>query len=442
MLKVLTNFGVGKEQLHARYRAGTELALEQADLLKSEDETALQAIVIYLTVLQSLEETDQVWFLNGMLIRLAVSMNLHCDSSHLDILSSLKVEMQRRQWWQICLIDSRSTTCKDSRYKLTSRDFDTLIPTNIDDTALESLTRTTTLDTDKWTSTTPFLIRCEIWKLSQQLQSLHNQPNPISLLVLHESLTLLQQSRTKLQETYLKHLNPTNHLHTFTSTSTALFFAKLDLILHSSPILSQPPHPTPMSPQDIPFHASLSIITHTHTLQHSPEWAPYRWQLSNHYKPPWHALRIVLTRLCAARAWTSICEEAWFSAARKSIDACSELDVRHDVRYRDLLSLVDAVEKRRAGIHRLQASSSFSGEGDEQALDRTSAAPIASSPPHLDLDENGRGSAGGNLDGLLRDAIRDSATEDPTLSVNYYAWNENYDEEYDSSFAWWHVNGF
>ena len=78
-----------------------------------------------------------------MLIRFAVSRNFHCDTSHLANRNSLKTEVQRRIWWQICLIDSRSQTSKDSRYKLTERSFDTLMPTNIDDIALDSLTLNT-----------------------------------------------------------------------------------------------------------------------------------------------------------------------------------------------------------------------------------------------------------------------------------------------------------
>jgi hypothetical protein len=84
----------------ARFRLGTEQALEQADILKNPDITLIQALVIYLSVLQHTGEAKLAWFLAGLLERIAVSMNLHLDGSKLDRISPFEVETRRRLWWQ------------------------------------------------------------------------------------------------------------------------------------------------------------------------------------------------------------------------------------------------------------------------------------------------------------------------------------------------------
>ena len=89
------NFDTDKDQLVARYRLGTEQALEQADFLNNPDIIILQALAIYLGVLQHTGETRSAWFLAGVLVRIAVSMKLHRDGSNVANITPFEIEMRR-----------------------------------------------------------------------------------------------------------------------------------------------------------------------------------------------------------------------------------------------------------------------------------------------------------------------------------------------------------
>ena len=90
------NFNTGKDQLLARYRLGTEQALEQADVLNAPNTTLLQALAIYLAVLQYTGEARFAWSLTGVLVRLAASMKIQRDGSNLTNVSPFEAEMRRR----------------------------------------------------------------------------------------------------------------------------------------------------------------------------------------------------------------------------------------------------------------------------------------------------------------------------------------------------------
>lgn len=339
------NFNTDKTQLIARYRRGTEQALEQADFLNHPDMVVLQALTIYLSVLQHTGDTRSAWLLAGVLVRLTASMKLHRDGSHFADTTPFEVEMRRRLWWQICFIDSRSEDVQVSQFKISEGMYDTEIPANTDDANLDPEMSRPPIVAERWTDMTPFLIHCEIWKLSRRLQFI-TAPNYALLPDIDERLEIFQQSQARIEETYLKHLNPNQPLHSFVATSARLFLIKVDLILytkkHSASAIERQPANTSQS--DKVFMSSLSIIEYTYALQNEPGWSGWTWQIQGR-QPPWHALRVVLGHLCTHQ-WGLVCERAW-SSVKNSFDNIPEA-ARSGIRYQQLLMLVSAVQKIRA----------------------------------------------------------------------------------------------
>jgi hypothetical protein len=367
------NFNTDKDQLVARYRLGTEQALEQADFLNNPDIIVLQALTIYLGVLQHTGETRSAWFLAGVLVRVTVSMKLHRDGSHFANITPFEIEMRRRLWWQICFIDSRSEDVQASEYKLSEGMFDTEIPANTDDANLDPGMSKPPVVAERWTDMTVFLIHCEVWKLSRRLQSVtaasYALPPDID-----ERLELFQQSQASIEDTYLKHLNPNQPLHSFVATIARLFLTKVDLILHTKqhPARETEPQPADTSQSDKVFMSSLSIIEYTYTLQNEPGWSGWSWQIQSR-QPPWHALRVVLSQLCTRR-WGPICERAW-SSAKRSFDSLPEA-ARRDPRYQQLLVLASAAQNRADELYH-----QTSGASTNAHVDLTSATALALSAP-------------------------------------------------------------
>lgn len=337
-MKVNANFNTDKDQLVARYRLGTEKALEQADFLNTPDITALQALAIYISVLQHTGEAKPAWLLAGVLVRVGLSMKLHRDGSHFANITTFEAEMRRRLWWQICFIDSRSEDFQVFEYKISENMFDTKFPTNTDDANLVLGMSHAAVAAEGWTSMTIFLVRCEVWKLCRRLQSSSATSFPHDI---DRKLELFQQSQKRIENTYLKHLNPNQPLHSFVATSTRLFVTKVELILYTKR------HGDTAQLFDAPqsdklFMSSLSIIEYTHALQNEPTWSGWSWQTQGRH-PPWQALHFVLSKLIT-RSWEPICERTWLSAKR-SLDSLPDA-ARSDPRYQQLLTLTSAVQRR------------------------------------------------------------------------------------------------
>ncbi|SLM40424.1 Transcription factor domain, fungi [Lasallia pustulata] len=371
--EVHVNFKTDKDQLVARYRLGTEQALEQADFLNNPDIIVLQALTIYLGVLQHTGETRSAWFLAGVLIRVTVSMKLHRDGSHFASITPFDIEMRRRLWWQICFVDSRSEDMQLSLYKLSEGMFDTDIPANTDDADLDPGMSKPPVVAERWTDMTVFLIHCEVWKLSRRLQSVTDASYALPPDI-GERLKLFQQSQARIEDTYLKHVNLNQPLHSFVATMARLFLTKVDLILQTKQrsVRATGPQPADTPQSDKVFMSSLSIIEYTYALQNEPGWSGWSWQIQDR-QPPWHALRIVLGQLCTRR-WGPIYERAW-SSAKRSFDSLPEADPR----YQQLLVLTSAVQRNRADeLHHQTCGSSMNAHVDlTSATALTLSAPLA-----------------------------------------------------------------
>lgn len=430
------NFNTDKDQLTARYRLGTEQALEQADFLKNPDIAVLQALTIYLGVLQHTGETQSAWVLAGILVRLSVSMKLHRDGSHFANVTPFEMEMRRRLWWQVCFIDSRSEDLQVSEYKVSEGIFDTEIPANTDDANLEPEMLASPIVAEKWTDVTVSLIHCEVWKLSRRLQ-----PVTAASYALppdsHERLELFQQSQARIEDTYLKHLSLSQPLHSFVATIARLFLTKIDLILHTKqhPVRETESQPADTVQSDKVFMLSLSIIEYTYALQNEPGWSGWSWQIQGR-QPPWHALRVVLGQLCRRR-WGPNCERAW-SSAKKSFDSLPGTAQR-DPRYQQLSVLASAVQRNRADEPHRQ----MSGEPTNAHTNLTSAIPLTLPAPLAQVSISGTDSGWTPQDPFLVIGDEDdnhAFSDIPGLEMDWQGWDD-FTMDLEPSLESWDVGG-
>jgi hypothetical protein len=414
------NFNTDKDQLVARYRLGTGQALEQADFLNSPDMVVLQALTIYLGVLQHTSEARSAWFLAGVLIRIAVSMKLHRDGSHFANITPFEIEMRRRLWWQICFIDSRTEDVQDSKYKLSEGMFNTEIPANADDADLDPGMSKHPVFAERWTDMTVFLIRCEVWKLSRRLQSVtaasYALPPDID-----ERLELFQQSQARIEDTYLKHLDPNQPLHHFVATIARLFLSKVDLTLHNKQHSARATEPKLVDTlqSDKVFMSSLSIIEYIYALQNEPGCSGWSWQIQGR-QPPWHALRIVLGQLCTRRVGP-IYERAW-SSAKRSFDSLPEA-AQSDPRYQQLLVLASAVQR----IREDELHHKTSGPPTKAHADLTSATALTLSAPLAQVGISGTVSNWTPQEpflGMADESINNAFSDVLSLEMNWQVWDE------------------
>lgn len=104
----LSKLGEERGLLLSRYRFGVEQALARANFLTTEEMMVVQAIVIFLICLRRNNDARVIWTLTGLVVRIAQTLGVHRDGLHFG-LAPFEIEMRRRLWWQICILDVRSS---------------------------------------------------------------------------------------------------------------------------------------------------------------------------------------------------------------------------------------------------------------------------------------------------------------------------------------------
>lgn len=54
--------------------------------------------------------------MTGLLIRMGQALGLHRDGTHFDYLSPFEIEMRRRVWWTLCMLDVRASEDQGTDY--------------------------------------------------------------------------------------------------------------------------------------------------------------------------------------------------------------------------------------------------------------------------------------------------------------------------------------
>ncbi|KAK6540794.1 hypothetical protein TWF694_008184 [Orbilia ellipsospora] len=384
------NFSTTKEQLTSRYRLGTEQALQKAQLPATRDLHTLQALAIYVHVLQTNGEQDLAWTLTGILIRTAIRLDLHKDGSQIPGLEPFEVEMRRRVWWQICLIDSCGGSRGVPELSISEKMFDTKLPSNIDDASFNPKISKLPVSEERRTDVTIFLIRCEIWRqLTLRLLPLLTTKNaPGSQL--DEICSLFADTVTNLQKTYLDHLDPTVPLDGFASVMIKRFFSRVRLcILEFS--RSQPsPGMTEEQIDDEILSYAVSIIEDTYTAETDTRYRPWSWAMRD--KPPlYHVLGTIFQRLLVHK-WDATFARAW-EVAVKYMDTVKEANPQ----YEQLVQLRQLVQEHM--MRQLEYS--------------TSSASIGSQSSQMQINTNGSGTVLGEMNVLLPSNSNNAAPLQP-----------------------------
>jgi hypothetical protein len=120
----LERWGEDRTTLLHRYRFGLEQALARANFLYCDETVILQAFVIFLILLRRNDDARKIWTLTGLVVRIAQTLGVHRDGSHFK-LPPFEIEMRRRLWWQVCILDARSSEDHGCDPTIVEAQFDT-----------------------------------------------------------------------------------------------------------------------------------------------------------------------------------------------------------------------------------------------------------------------------------------------------------------------------
>lgn len=120
----LARWGEERGVLLNRFRFGLEQALARANFLYCDEVVILQAFVIFLVLLRRNDDARKIWTLTGLVVRISQTLGIHRDGSHFG-LPPFEIEMRRRLWWQVCILDARSSEDHGCDPTIVEAQFDT-----------------------------------------------------------------------------------------------------------------------------------------------------------------------------------------------------------------------------------------------------------------------------------------------------------------------------
>ena len=158
--------------------------------------------------------------LAGCVVRIAQRMGLSTDGTNYAI-PPFEVEMRRRLWWQIVLIDIRVAELSGAGPAMLSYTWSTKLPSNINDSDLFPDMREPPIERPGITEMIFVRVRCEGVQLIQQ-----NRARTGNYVLKDDAIEDLEQ---RVEREYLQHCDPLIPLHMMALTAGRTALCKLKI---------------------------------------------------------------------------------------------------------------------------------------------------------------------------------------------------------------------
>jgi hypothetical protein len=294
------------------YQFAMQQAMARADLLNTQSVVLLQAVVVFLSALRNEDASRTAWSMTALIFHIAQAMGLHRDGDAFG-LRPLEVEIRRRLWWHICLLDIRSSEYHGCEPIVHESMFDTRMPLNINDSDLTADMTVPPTEREEATEMTLCLIRCEVmrvvWKTGYVPPSMRRPGQPSEALSLPDHAVLAKGLQQRLEERYLKHCNTVTPFFKVCVTVARLIIARTWLVVYY-PLRQKDDDgcSLPSTLRDQLFITSIKVLELSNVLLTSPELAHWTWHSKTHVQ--WHAVAFVLSEI-GCRPPSQDCDRGW-----------------------------------------------------------------------------------------------------------------------------------
>ncbi|CAL3968320.1 unnamed protein product [Diplocarpon coronariae] len=305
--EVKDSFAIERKDAYHQYRFGVEQALARAKFLDSSDLVTLQAFVLYLAVVRCEDASRAGWALVRSAIGIAQSLGLHRDGI-LFGLSPLDIEMRRRLWWQLCIVDFRLSDRHGTDPSIDAVSFDTKRPLNINDSDLLPDAKTLPEPRSGLTEMTITLICCEVSSAAITLL------RPLKDATIGADHVAGKEERIRqfcaiLEEKYVRHCTDGSATAWIASKLCGLVICKLESMLLLPLTRSEKIERDATSHDlyDKMFISSIEVVELRRDLEAdiAKDW---HWYMRTIIQ--WHAVAFILSELCVrqpddnvTRAW-------------------------------------------------------------------------------------------------------------------------------------------
>ena len=355
--------GGNKDNLLRTYKLSMEQALARASFLETEEMIVLQGFVIYLIALRIHCSIRLMWTLTALAVRLAQNAGIHRDGTHFN-LSPFEVEMRRRLWWNICILDSRAS--EDSGYDaaIQHEGVDTRMPLNVNDSDLFPHMTEPPEPRVGVTEMIFSLVRFEATTVFRRLQymsagSIGECGKFHATKSLAEKGAWISKYREFAEDLFFKHANLSDPFSWYIAAICMIKLNKLWLVAHHPYLRRASCAGLPQESKDRLFLGSIQNIEYWLVLISDSRVRKWRWLCETYIQ--WYALAFLLSELCT-RAEGALVERAWkavngalqfgfklSSSSSQSKGAASGQRMALDEAHKPLSKLLQKARSARAG---------------------------------------------------------------------------------------------
>ncbi|EDU43367.1 conserved hypothetical protein [Pyrenophora tritici-repentis Pt-1C-BFP] len=295
----LARWGEDRGVLLNRYRFGLEQALARANFLYCDEVIILQAFVVFMVLLRRNDDARKIWTLTGLVVRISQTLGIHRDGSHFG-LPPFQVEMRRRLWWQVCILDARSSEDDGCDPNIVEAQFDTKMPLNVNDTDLYPDMTEFPEERQGFTDMTFCLLRFEIANIFRRI--IYVPPGPNKCTEFFAGLTIEQKEKwitechQAMEAKYLKNCDMNIPICWVTATISRLIMSKMWLIIYHPHQRKDGGITLPQETKDKLFITSLENVEYSLLLETEARTMKWGWLFRTYIQ--WHAIAFLLSELC------------------------------------------------------------------------------------------------------------------------------------------------
>lgn len=254
---------------------------------------------------------------------------------------ALDIEMRRRLWWQICILDVRIAEDRGTDPSILDCSFNTKLPSNLNDSSLDPDMNTLPANRPGRTEMLFSLVRFEISYFVRKLlfSEKFSKDNSYRLLTSAQKSAAIDELGHKLQKQYLAYCDRDIPFDFITTSAVRLILAKLKLMISRPlPRHREQDSTRALALQEGLLKTSVEILEHAYTLRAFERGKKWLWLFQTYVE--WDALAYLLIHLCvyplgaaAELAWTAV-EKVYHDWKNNSSDVKFERRWQHIERLR------------------------------------------------------------------------------------------------------------
>ena len=304
--QIMTNFGSSKTELSLKYRLGLEHALAKADFLNNPDIVLVQAFALFLCLVRRHDNPRFVWMMTGLAIRMGQYLGLQRDGAHFEHLAPFEIEMRRKVWWVLVMLDLRASEDQGTDLTIPSGSFDTKIPLNINDEDISPELKQVPSERDGFTDMSFARSYYETGDIMRQMMAPGVKDDAAGL---QTESHLLDKLHEKFEQGYVQYTaESANIAHWVGVTIARLVTAKMTLITFLPVLFSSPSEHVSDGIRTKLLVSAIEVAEYNHALNTEQACRQWRWIYQTYTH--WHAIVYLMIEI-SRRPWSPIVERAW-----------------------------------------------------------------------------------------------------------------------------------